>query len=305
MTKHVVVLMGGLSREREISLKSGAYCCQVLRNLSYDVTPLDVGEDVAQRLAELQPSVALNMLHGRYGEDGTIQGILEFLHIPYTHSGVVTSALAMHKGYARIVLNAAGIPVAPGLMASRQNAGQRHLLPPPYVIKPVNEGSSIGIFSVQPGDPPPHEQLHDERWHYGDTLLLEAYIPGREFTCAVMGERVLGVIEIRNSGRVLYDFQSKYTENLHIFPPDIKPDLYEKIQELSLRAHHALGCKGVTRSDFKWDDRIPGTEGLVCLEVNTQPGMTQQSLVPDLARHAGYSLEEFLKWMIEDASCNR
>jgi len=306
MTKHVVVLMGGRSVEREISLKSGAFCCAVLRNLPYTVTPLDVGHDVAERLAALKPDVALNMLHGRYGEDGSIQGILEFLQIPYTHSGVLTSALAMHKGYARIVLNAAGIPVAPGHMVSRHEARLRHILPPPYVIKPLNEGSSIGIFSVHPGDNPPYEQLGDDAWPYGDHILVEAYIPGREFTCGVMGDRALDVIEIKTSGRALYDFQAKYKENLHIFPPEIKPDLYKHIQELTLRAHQALGCRGVTRSDFRWDDsQKESLKGLVCLELNTQPGMTEQSLVPDLVGYAGYSLEEFLQWIIEDASCNR
>lgn len=305
---HVAVLMGGLSSEREISLLSGKACAGALESQGYRVSRVDVGHDVAMRLAELKPDVCFNALHGRYGEDGCIQGVLETMGIPYTHSGVLASALAMHKERAKAVLAAAEVPVAESCVISRSEAAKAHAMPPPYVIKPVTEGSSVGVFIVREDHPHPPQELTSSEWTLGEAVMVERFIAGRELTCAVMGEEALGVIEIRPAkGLAFYDYDAKYAPggSIHVLPAPLKPNVYQLVQKLSLAAHRALGCRGVSRSDFRYDDRPEGTGELICLEVNTQPGMTSMSLVPELAAHNGCSFEELVRWIVEDASCNR
>ena len=306
MSKHVAVLMGGWSAEREVSLRSGKACADAAERTGYRVSRLDVDRDVAARLHELKPDVALNMLHGRPGEDGTLQGLLEILGIPYSHSGVLASALAIQKDIAKTVLKAAGVPMPGGLVVSRAEAAKRHLLPPPYVIKPVAEGSSVGVFIVREDHKHPPQELTRPGWSFGERVLVEPYIPGKELTCAVMGDRPLGVIEIVANTK-FYDYEAKYAPggSKHLLPAPISPDIYEEVRRLSLAAHRALGCRGVSRTDFRYDESLAGTKGLACLEVNTQPGMTEVSLVPELAAHAGISFEELVRWMIEDASLDR
>ncbi|MGR7994419.1 D-alanine--D-alanine ligase [Xanthobacter sp. ZOL 2024] len=306
MTKHVAVLMGGWSSEREVSLRSGAACAAALEGGGYRVTRVDVQRDVAEVLARLAPDVALNVLHGHPGEDGTIQGILEILRIPYSHSGVLASALAMDKGQARIMLAAAGVPVAAGRTVSRAEAAQGHVMKPPYVLKHVVGGSSIGVFIVREGQAHPPQELHREDWAFGETLLAEEFIPGMELTCGVMGDQPLAVIEVEAT-QPFYDYESKYAPggSRHILPARILPEVYEQVQMLSLTAHRALGCRGVSRADFRYDVSKGNASGLVCLEVNTQPGMTETSLVPDMAAHAGISFGELVTWMVEDASLER
>ncbi len=306
MGKHVAVLMGGWSAEREISLRSGAACAEALTRLGYRVTRIDVARDVAAVLADVRPDLALNILHGRPGEDGTLQGLLEILGLPYTHSGVLASALAMQKDVAKDILRAAGIPVPEGLVASRFDAGSKHLLPPPYVVKPIAEGSSKGVFIVTEEHGHPPQELYREDWAYGDRVIVEKYIAGKELTCAIVGEEALGVIEIVPAVR-FYDYEAKYAPggSKHLLPAPVSSFVYQQARRLALAAHRALGCRGVSRADFLYDDRIEGTGGLVCLEVNTQPGMTETSLVPELAAHAGISFDELVKWMVEDASLNR
>ena len=304
--KHVAVLMGGWSAEREISLRSGKACADALERSGHQVSRIDVDRDVAATLRARKPDVALNVLHGRPGEDGTLQGLLEVLGIPYTHSGVLASALAMKKDIAKSVLKSAGVPVPGGMVAARKEAAKRHLLPPPYVIKPVAEGSSVGVFIVREDHKHPPQELTRADWAFGDQILVEPYIPGKELTCAVMGDRALGVIEIVPTVK-FYDYEAKYAPggSKHLLPAPIAADVYREVQRLSLAAHRALGCRGVTRSDFRFDDSVGATKGLFCLEVNTQPGMTETSLVPELAGHAGISFEDLVKWMVEDASLDR
>jgi D-alanine-D-alanine ligase len=304
--KHVAVLMGGWSAEREVSLRSGRACAEAAEGQGYRVTRIDVGRDIASVLQTLRPDVALNMLHGRPGEDGTLQGILEIVGIPYTHSGVLASALAMHKEFAKAVFRSAGIPVPAGVVVSRSAAAKAHVLERPYVIKPINEGSSVGVFIVTERHEHPPQELFRDDWAYGDRVLCEAYVPGKELTCAVMGGRALGVIEIVPKVR-FYDYEAKYAPggSQHVLPAPLSPNVYQEVRRLSQAAHDALGCRGVSRADFRYDDRVEGTGGLVCLEVNTQPGMTETSLVPELAAHEGISFGELVRWMIEDASLNR
>ena len=310
MGKHVVVLMGGWSAEREVSLRSGRACADALMRQGYRVTRIDVGRDIAAVLKTVKPDVALNVLHGRPGEDGTLQGLLEILAIPYTHSGVMASAVAMQKDTAKVLLHAAGVPVPDGLVASRFDVSKKHLMVPPYVIKPIAEGSSVGVFVVQPDHAHPPQELMREDWAFGERVLVEKYIPGKELTCAVMGEEALGVIEIVPTVR-FYDYEAKYAPggSKHILPAPVSSFVYQLARRLSVTAHKALGCRGVSRTDFRYDDSIEGnvegTGGLVCLEVNTQPGMTETSLVPELAAHAGISFDELVRWMVEDASLNR
>lgn len=303
MDMHVAVLMGGWSAEREVSLRSGAACAQALKDAGYEVTVVDVGRDIAQVLAELRPDAALNVLHGPYGEDGCIQGLLEILQIPYTHSGVLASALAMNKARARDIFKMAGIPTADGMTISRLDAARSHAMQPPYVIKPVASGSSVGVYIVAGDAAMPPQELMAEAWPHGDTVLVEQYVAGHELTCAVMGENALGVIEI-TSELEFYDYEAKYAPggSKHILPAPIDPSVYKKVQEIALAAHRALGCRGISRSDFRYDDT---TGELVCLEVNTQPGMTGTSLVPEIAAHAGFSFPELVDWMIKDASLDR
>lgn len=305
--KHVAVLMGGWSAERPVSLNSGRGCADALESLGYRVTRIDVDRSIAETLAKLRPDVAFNALHGRAGEDGAIQGVLEILRIPYTHSGILASALAMQKDLAKTVLAAAGIPVAPGVTVSRHDAARRHAMPPPYVLKPVSEGSSFGVVIVKEDRADPPQEVGREDWPYGDMLLAEKFVAGKELTCAVMGDRVFDIIEIQPVSEAFYGYDAKYAKggSRHILPANLKPNIYHKVQDLTLRAHRALGCRGVSRADFRYDE-TKGEEGeLVCLEVNTQPGMTETSLVPDMAAHAGLSFAEVVAWMVEDASCDR
>jgi D-alanine-D-alanine ligase len=305
--KHVAVLMGGWSAEREVSLRSGAACADALeRGGGYRVTRVDVGRDIASVLTSLKPDVALNILHGRPGEDGTLQGLLEILQIPYSHSGTMASALAMQKDVAKVVMASAGVPVAEGVVVSRHEAAKAHALPRPYVIKPIAEGSSVGVFVVTEAHDHPPQELTRPDWAYGERLLCERYIAGKELTCAVVAGKPTGVIEIVPTVK-FYDYEAKYAPggSKHVLPAPIGADVYDEVRSLALTAHHALGCRGVSRADFRYDARLAGTQGLVCLEVNTQPGMTETSLVPELAAHAGMPFEELVKWMVEDASLDR
>jgi D-alanine-D-alanine ligase len=306
MTKHVAVLMGGWSAEREVSLRSGKACADAAARCGYQVTRVDVGRDIAAMLKMLKPDVALNLLHGRPGEDGTLQGILEVAAIPYSHSGVLASAVAMEKDLAKIILQARGIPCPGGVVVSRLEAAKEHLLPRPYVIKPVAEGSSVGVFIVTKEHDHPPQELYRDDWAFGDRVLCEPYIPGKELTCAVVAGEATGVIEILPAVR-FYDYEAKYAPggSKHVLPAQILPNVYQEVRRLTVGAHHALGCRGVSRADFRYDDSREGTGGLLCLEVNTQPGMTETSLVPELAAHAGMPFDELVRWMIEDASLNR
>ncbi|MBY0296383.1 MAG: D-alanine--D-alanine ligase [Methylobacterium sp.] len=307
MTKHVAVLMGGWSSEREVSLNSGRACARALEEQGFRVTPIDVQRDLANVLAQVRPDVAFNALHGPCGEDGTVQGLLEIMAIPYTHSGVLASSLAMHKERAKVVMKAAGVPVPDGRLVNRFEAARHHVLPPPYVLKPVAEGSSMGVVIVREGRTHPPQEVGRDDWSFGDELLAETYIPGRELTCAVMGDRALDVIDIRATTGEWYDYDAKYAKggSVHVLPAEIKPKIYQLVRELALTAHQALGCRGVSRADLRYDDTPGGTGALVVLEVNTQPGMTETSLVPEIAAHAGYSFGELVRWMVEDASLNR
>ena len=304
MAKHVAVLMGGWSAERDVSLRSGKACADALARVGYRVTTIDAGRDVATVLSNLKPDVALNVLHGRPGEDGTLQGVLEILSIPYSHSGVLASALAMQKDYAKRHFRAAGIPVAEDKIVSRIEAAKSHLMAPPYVIKPIAEGSSVGVFIVTEQHPHPPQELYRDDWPFGEMVMIERYIPGKELTCAVLGDRALDVIEIVPTTR-FYDYEAKYAAggSAHVLPAQILPNVYQEVRRLALAAHDALGCRGVSRTDFRYDDR--GTGNLVCLEINTQPGMTETSLVPELAAYAGITFDELVRWMVEDASINR
>ncbi len=300
--KNIAVLMGGWSAEREVSLASGKACAAGLEAAGYSVTPIDATPQLAPVLEELGPDAVFNALHGRWGEDGCVQGILEVLRIPYSHSGVLASALAMHKERAKDIFRQHKIPVARAKLADARTIAKGDIMDPPYVIKPVTEGSSVGIHIIHsPGDLKTIE-LGDE---YGQ-WMVERYVHGRELTCAVMGETALGVIDIVPATK-FYDYEAKYAPggSRHILPAEIPDDVYRKVQAWSLTAHRALGCRGISRADFRYDDRRGGTGELIILEVNTQPGMTETSLVPELAAHAGHSFDELVGWIIEDASCER
>ncbi len=305
MTKHVAVLMGGWSAEREVSLRSGKACADALERQGYRVTRVDVGRDIATVLTALKPDVALNVLHGCPGEDGTLQGAPGDPRRSRTRTPASwRRRVAMQKDIAKVLLTAAGVPVPEGLVASRFEIAKSHLMAPPYVIKPIAEGSSVGVFIVTVEHAHPPQELTREDWTYGERLIVEKYIPGKELTCAVMGDQALGVIEIVAATR-FYDYEAKYAPggSKHLLPAPISPIVYQEVRKLSLAAHHALGCRGVSRADFRYDESVEG--GLVCLEVNTQPGMTETSLVPELAAHAGISFDELVRWMVEDASLNR
>jgi D-alanine-D-alanine ligase len=304
MPKHVAVLMGGWSAERDVSLRSGIACADALTRRGYRVTPIDVGRDIAAVLSTAKPDAALNVLHGRPGEDGTLQGLLEILGIPYSHSGVLASALAMQKDYAKAMFRSAGVPVAEDRVVSRFEAAKAHVMAPPYVIKPIAEGSSVGVFIVTEDHPHPPQELYRDDWTFGDMVMVERYVAGKELTCAVVGDRALDVIEIVPATR-FYDYEAKYASggSKHVLPAPILPNVYQEVRRLALAAHSALGCRGVSRADFRYDDR--GSGKLACLEVNTQPGMTETSLVPELAAYAGITFDELVQWMVEDASTNR
>ncbi len=296
----MAVLMGGPSAEREVSLSSGRECAKALRAAGYDVAEIDAGADLAERLRALRPDVVFNALHGRWGEDGCVQGILEWLRLPYTHSGVLASALAMDKTRAKAAYKAAGLPVVESRLAGKAEVMAAHVLPAPYVVKPNNEGSSVGVYLVLDGaNRPP--QLSDEM---PELVMVETYAPGRELTCTVMGDRALCVTEILTTG--WYDYAAKYTAggSRHVCPADLPAEIAATIRDYALRAHQALGCRGLSRTDFRWDESR-GTAGLILLETNTQPGMTPTSLAPEQAAAEGMSFADLCRWMVEDASCDR
>jgi len=292
--------MGGRSAEREVSLVSGRECAAALRVAGYEVVEVDAGLDLAARLSDIGPDVCFNALHGRWGEDGCVQGLLEWMRLPYTHSGVLASALAMDKTRAKATFAAAGLPVARSLIAPKAEVMARHVMPPPYVAKPNAEGSSVGVYIVlQSANTPP--QLGPEA---PDEVMVEEYIPGRELTCTVLGDRALCVTEIHSTG--WYDYHAKYAPggSTHTCPADIPADAFAAARDFALRAHRALGCRGVSRSDFRWDD-TKGVAGLILLETNTQPGMTPTSLAPEQAAAEGMSFADLCRWIVEDASCGR
>ncbi|TNE40844.1 MAG: D-alanine--D-alanine ligase [Alphaproteobacteria bacterium] len=301
--KHVAVLMGGWSAEREVSMDSGLACSEALKACGYEVSPVDVGRDIAETLARIRPDVCFNALHGRYGEDGFIQGLLEVMGIPYTHSGVLASALAMDKPVAKTLFEAAGMRCADGKIFTRQEIQNGADFPKPFVIKPLNEGSSVGVTIVLEND---NISLGDIPWVFGEKVLIESYIPGREIQVAVMGDTALGAVEIRPLGR-FYDYEAKYTSGKadHLMPAPLSSEDYAEALRLAKLAHDTLGCRGVSRSDFRFDDTGEGAGKFYILETNTQPGMTELSLVPEIAGHSGMSFEDLVRWIVEDASCDR
>ena len=301
MTRHVAVLMGGWSAEREVSLVSGAAVTKALKEADYRVTSIDVQRDMGALLTRLypRPDAVFNALHGRYGEDGCVQGLLDILDIPYTHSGLLASALAMNKPMAKRLFTASGIPVPEEVIADRESIMAGDIMPRPYVIKPINEGSSVGVLIVREGDNRPPIDA-GEGWRYGRHVMVEKFIPGRELTVAVMGDKALAVTEI-TSKRSFYDYEAKYTDggSRHIVPADVDADVSDEALRLSVVAHEALGCRGVSRADWRYDG-----DSLFLLEVNTQPGMTPTSLVPEQAEYVGLSFKDLVVWMVENAECD-
>ena len=301
--RHVAVLLGGLSPEREVSLVSGREVADALERLGAKVERVDAGRDLAQVLHALNPDVAFNALHGVWGEDGCVQGILETLRIPYTHSGVLASALAMDKAKAKSVLAAAGVDVPGGGLFDRHEVARRHVIEPPYVVKPNAEGSSVGVFIIREGANAPPQDVIADSWKFGEQVMVEPFIAGKELTTAVLGDRALGVTEI-TAATGFYDYEAKYGEggSRHVIPAPVPSHITEACMSLALRAHAALGCRGLTRSDFRYDDV---KDVLVLLEVNTQPGMTPTSLAPEQAAHVGMGFDDLVRWIVEDASCPR
>lgn len=301
----VAVLLGGWSAERDVSLSSGKACTAALERAGFKAVPIDVKrESIVAELQRVRPDVAFNALHGKWGEDGCCAAILETLQIPYTHSGVLASSLAMHKEKSKAIFRAAGVPVAESMLVPIEEVARVHPMTPPYVVKPVAEGSSVGVHIVREGTNTPVTAVLAERAIFGSHAMVERFVPGRELTCAVIGDRALGVIDIVAKGSGWYDYEAKYAPggSQHILPAQIPADVYRKCQDYALAAHNALGCRGVSRTDFRYDDK---TGDLIVLEVNTQPGMTGTSLVPELAAHAGQSYEELVTWMVNDASVDR
>ncbi|MFC3086185.1 D-alanine--D-alanine ligase [Tabrizicola soli] len=299
MAPRVAVLMGGLSAEREVSLVSGRECAKALRAAGYEVVEVDCGPDLPMRLSEVKPDVCFNALHGRWGEDGCVQGLLEWLRIPYTHSGVLASALAMDKARAKEAFAAAGLPVVESVLASRDDVAAGHVLKPPYVVKPNNEGSSVGVYIVREGANAPRLAAEMPA-----VVMVETYAPGRELTTTVMGDRALAVTDIITDGWYDYDAKYKPGGSRHECPAKLPKEIEAACLDFALRAHRALGCRGVSRTDFRWDE-ARGLAGLILLETNTQPGMTPTSLAPEQAALRGISFPEFCDWMVRDASCNR
>ncbi|MGH1577645.1 D-alanine--D-alanine ligase [Planktotalea sp.] len=292
--------MGGPSAEREVSLASGRECVAALREHGFEVVEIDAGADLAARLVEIAPDVVFNALHGRFGEDGCVQGLLEWLQIPYTHSGVLASALAMDKQRSKEVFRQAGLPIVESIIAPAAEVRARHVMDAPYVVKPNSEGSSVGVYLVdEAANGPP--QLEDTMPEF---VMVEAFAPGRELTTTVMGDRSLTVTDILTDG--WYDYDAKYKEggSRHVVPADLPKEIWDACMEYALRAHNALGCRGVSRTDFRWDE-ARGLDGLILLETNTQPGMTSTSLSPEQAQSIGIGFSEFCAWMVEDATCNR
>jgi D-alanine-D-alanine ligase len=302
MSKHVAVIMGGWSAEREISLVTGEAVSKALRALDYTVTDVDATPDLAAELTSLKPDIVFNALHGRWGEDGCVQGLLEMLGIPYTHSGVLASALAMDKPMAKHVFEQCNIPCAPHVVTTYEALLQEEPMPRPYVVKPINEGSSVGVAIIEESDNGP--TLPDCALS-SDNVMVEKYVPGRELACGVIGGRALDVVELRPK-RGFYDFEAKYSDGIteHLMPAPLSDQLYQRVQAYSALAHDALQCKGISRADFRYDETL-GDDGLFILEVNTQPGMTPLSLVPEMAAHDGMDFETLVGWMTEDASCPR
>jgi len=299
-TPKVAVIMGGPSAEREVSLSSGRECAAALRDAGFDAVEVEASRDLCARLTELKPDVVFNALHGRWGEDGCVQGMLEWLRIPYTHSGVLASALAMDKERTKAAYRAAGLPVAESVLARREEVRARHVMPPPYVVKPYNEGSSVGVYLVhEAANGPP--ALSDAM---PEMVMVEAYVPGRELTVTVMGERSLTVTDILTEGWYDYDAKYKPGGSRHVVPAEVPPEIFDACKDHALRAHRVLGCRGISRTDFRWD-AARGLAGLVLLETNTQPGMTPTSLSPEQARVAGISFPDLCRWLVEDASCDR
>lgn len=295
----VAVLKGGPSAEREVSLVTGRECAQALRGEGFEVIEIDAGENLCAELVASRPDVVFNALHGRFGEDGCVQGMLEWLRIPYTHSGVLSSALAMDKEKTKEVYRNAGLPVAPSKLASRHEVEAGHVMEPPYVVKPYNEGSSVGVYLVHGGSNAPRMAESMPA-----VVMVEKFVPGRELTCTVMGDRALCVTDILTDG--WYDYEAKYASggSRHVCPAEIPSEIAQACQDYALRAHQALGCRGVSRTDFRWDE-ARGRDGLILLETNTQPGMTPTSLSPEQAQKSGFSFGAFCRWMVEDASCDR
>ena len=297
--------MGGPSSEREVSLSSGRGCAEALRGDGYGVAEVDCGPDLAARLAQIGPDVCFNALHGRWGEDGCVQGLLEWMRLPYTHSGVLSSALAMDKTRTKAVYRAHGLPVVDSVIRSKAEVTDRHVMAPPYVVKPNNEGSSVGVHLVPAGaNAPP--VLSDDM---PDDVMVEAFAKGRELTCSVVGDGpddpgALTVTDIHTDG--WYDYAAKYTEggSRHVVPAEIPREIFDACMRMSVTAHRALGCRGISRTDFRWDEDRGGA-GLVLLETNTQPGMTPTSLTPEQAEAAGLGFGPLCRWLVEDASCDR
>ena len=300
--KHVAVLMGGWSAEREVSLMSGAQCSAALTRLGYQVTDLDVGRDLGSVLSKLKPDVCFNALHGLGGEDGEVQGLLEILQIPYTHSGVTASALAMDKRLTKKILAHAGVPVAIDVDLPPHGLSE-HPFQVPYVVKPIRQGSSVGIVMVEDVSRPLPDALTVKGWAFEQDMMAEVFVPGRELTCAIMGTHDFEIIEITTE-RNFYDYTAKYNPggSLHEIPARIPDALKGQIQDYARQAHEVLGCRGVTRTDFRFDEEH---EGLVVLEINTQPGMTPLSLVPEMAQASGMTFDDLINWLMEDASCRR
>ncbi|WP_375691398.1 D-alanine--D-alanine ligase [Pseudooceanicola sp. LIPI14-2-Ac024] len=299
-TPTVAVLLGGPSAEREVSLSTGRECAAALRDEGFQVVEVDAGPDLPARLADISPDVVFNALHGRWGEDGCVQGLLEWLRIPYTHSGVLASALAMDKARAKEVYRSAGLPVVESRLAERHEVEAQHLLEPPYVVKPNNEGSSVGIYIVQEGANSPPKLAET----MPDTVMVEQYVKGRELTTSVLGDRALGVTDIITDGWYDYDAKYKPGGSRHEIPANVPQEITDACLDYALRAHHALGCRGVSRTDFRWDED-KGLDGLILLETNTQPGMTPTSLIPEQAAAIGISFGALCRWLVEDASCGR
>ncbi len=295
----VAVLMGGMSSEREVSLSTGRGCAGALRAAGYTVTEVDAGADLPSVLTALQPDVAFNALHGRWGEDGCVQGCLEWLRIPYTHSGVLASALAMDKARTKETYRKAGLPVVESRLVAREEVRAGHVMAPPYVVKPNNDGSSVGVYIVHPGSNAPPLAASMPA-----TVMVEAYVPGRELTTSVLGDRPLGVTDIVTSG--WYDYEAKYSVggSRHVCPADIPAGIAAACEDYALRAHRALGCRGLSRTDFRWDE-TRGLDGLILLETNTQPGMTPTSLSPEQAAFRGIDFPALCDWLVRDASCDR
>jgi D-alanine-D-alanine ligase len=295
----VAVLKGGLSAEREVSLSTGRECAKALREAGYEVVEVDCGLDLAARLVEISPDVCFNALHGRWGEDGCVQGMLEWLRIPYTHSGVLASSLAMDKQRAKEAYRAAGLPCVDSVVVPREAVEAGHVLPAPYVVKPVNEGSSVGVYIVHPGSNAPRLSAEMPA-----QVMVETYAPGREMTVSVLGDRALCVTDIITDGWYDYDAKYKPGGSRHEVPANIPAEVEAACLDYAVRAHKALGCRGLSRTDFRWDE-ARGLDGLILLETNTQPGMTPTSLSPEQAGHVGISFPELCRWIVEDASCNR